>query len=368
LPAGALLLDNWTLQCAGSLLEQGLTGRSASELVLTTDGRRFRYLRRSEDIVNVRSLFQALDSVVFGQTLVVDQDSAGTWADVTAFLPLLKRGVILAHPFQPIRAHWVPARERFVTELCVCPAMRALHRRNVARYAASGETADAFFAQLIWGGAGMMARAHAMGIPYLAHPLRDAWFQRVGRLFGPPSAQQRLQAFATEKRVQVLKRADQTGFLARLSLPPVAALAVQEATSLDDVVPVALQLRREYAPLREWLGEFQAAMDAGQPADLLAREKVLQSVGRNIESMCSAFPVGDTTLQIGTSWLKMSLKTGDPINTLRNQFGVRAMINRLLLAPAGREVVRKLAGLCGEKRSRRGLDFEREFLRESSRP
>jgi hypothetical protein len=199
-------------------------------------------------------------------------------------------------------------------------------------------------------------------MPYLAHPMREAWFRSVGRLFGPPSAQQRLRDFVGEQRVQVLKRADKTGFLARLSLPPIAAIAVQEASTLPQVIKIARQLRAEYAPLRMWLGEFQRAMESGNPKDFLNQEKVLQSVARHIEATSSAFPIGDTTVQIGTSWLKMTFKAGDPINSVRNRFGVRAMLNRLVLAPAGRPIVRKLVRLCGEERSKIGVNFEREFL------
>lgn len=361
-----LLIDSWTLQSAGTLLNHGQTGGDASELVLSDDRKRFKYARRSEDVVNARSLFQALDSLVFAETVCVDQDSAVTWADVEDFIPLVKGGVIVARPFQPIREQWLPARERFVEELCICAPMRKLHRQNVARYKKSRENVDRFFSQLIWGGAGMLARAHALGIPYLSHPLRDSWFQNVGRLFGSASAQQRLREFVGEQRVHVLKRTDHTGFLARLNLPPITVLAIQEAQSLSQVVAIAQQLRAEYAPLRRWLGEFQRALDASDTREILAHEKILQSVARHIDATCSAFPVGETTLQIGTSWVKATLKSGDPINSLRNQFGVRAMLNRLVLAPTGREAVRKLARLCGEKNSKVGINFEREFLLASS--
>jgi len=356
-----LLIDNWTLQCAGTLLHRGMTGGGASELMLSADRKRFKYASRSEDLVNARSLFQILDSIVFAEALCVDQDSAVTWADVSDFLPLVKEHVIVTRPFQSIRDQWLPARERFIEELCVCPSMRKLHQRNVALFKKTQQNVDRFFSQLIWGGAGMLARAHALGIPYLSHPLRDSWFRSVGRLFGPASAQQRLQEFVGEQRVQVLKRTDRTGFLARLSLPPIAAIAVQEATSLAQVITIARQLRREYAPLRRWLVEFQKAMDASDTKEVLRNEKILQSVARHIDATCSAFPVGDTTLQIGTSWLKVTLKSGDPINSLRNQFGVRAVLNRLVLAPAGRDVVRKLTRLCGEQNSKAGVAFEREL-------
>lgn len=363
--ASDLLFDNWTLQCAGAVLSRGLNGGEASELVLAEDRTHFSYARRSEDVVNVRSLFQTLDSIVFADRLRVDQDGAFTWADVPDLVRLQEDGFIVPRAFQAIREQWLPARNRFVEELCVGKEMRALHARNVQQYRLTQQNEDPFFGQLVWGGAGMLARAHVMGLPYLAHPLRESWFRRVDCLFGPSTAQERLRQFVGAERVRVLQRTDATGFLARINLPPVATLAALEASDLAGVLTVAQQLRTEYAPLRKWLGEFQAAMEADDTSDLLAKEKVLQSVGRHIAACCSAFPLGDTTLQIGTSWLKTTLKAGDPINSVRNQFGARAMLNRLILAPAGRDVLRKLARFCGEEHSARGLEFQRAFMLET---
>jgi hypothetical protein len=212
----------------------------------------------------------------------------------------------------------------------------------------------------------MLARAHVLNLPYVAHPLRESWFTRVDALFGQRSAQTRLREFVTEQRIKVLNRVDTGGYLVRLNLPPVAALVVQEAHTSADLMRVALQLRAEYNALRKWLGEFQQALDAEDTKDILKREKLLQSVAHHIDACCSAFPVGDTTIQIGLSWLKVAAKGGSPGNSLLNQFGVRAMLNRLILAPTGKSVLRKLCKLFGEEHSRLGINFERDYLAKDS--
>ena len=265
-------------------------------------------------------------------------------------------------PFQQIRHEWQPARERFIEELCVCPEMRELHARNVSQFAATRENQDPYFSQLIWGGAGMLARAHVLNLPYVAHPLRESWFNRVDALFGQQSAQKRLHGFVTEQRVKVLNRVDSGGYLVRLNLPPVAAVVVQEARHSTDLLRVALQLRSEYGVLRRWLGEFQQALDTEDTNEILDREKLLQSVARQIDACCSALPAGDTTIQIGLSWLKVTARGDSPVNTILNRFGVRAMLNRLVLAPTGKALLPKLCKLFGEENSHIGIKFERDYL------
>jgi hypothetical protein len=296
------------------------------------------------------------------QLVSVDSGQPHTWLQFNALRSLHADGLVTPKPFQDIAQDWKPIRQSFIEALCVCPAMRLKHEENERVFRETRQSKDRYFGQLIWGGAGMLARAHAIGIPYSAHPVREAWFNRVDSLFGQRSADRRFDAFITEQRVKVLNRIDSGGYLARLNLPPVAALAIQEATSPADLLTVALQLRSEYTPLREWLREFQSSLDAGSTADLLAREKILQSVARNIDAHCSAFPVGDTTIQIGLSWLKATFKAGDPINRGQNLIGVRASMNRLVLAPAGAKSIRKLAKLFGEETSQLGINLEKALL------
>jgi hypothetical protein len=128
-----------------------------------------------------------------------------------------------------------------------------------------------------------------------------------------------------------------------------------------------LQLRADFAPLRRWLAEFQQALDSDDNRSVSEREKLLHSVARHIDASCSASPSGDTTIQISLGFLKVTAQVGSPVNSLLNRIGVRAMLNRLVLAPTGNAVLPKLRKLFGEEHSRIGADFERDYLAEASK-
>lgn len=358
-----LLIDNWTLQCVGDLLAEGLYDEEASELVIAADLSRHSYRNVSRDVMNVRCLFQVLNQLVFNDQILVDDQSKHTWMDSSELLPLHANGTVIPKPFQDLKDQWLPARNAFVEMLCVSPSMSALHRRNVERWKTQRENEDRFFSQLIWGGAGMLGRAHMLGLPYCPHPTREAWFKRVDNLFGQHSALQRFESFIQQEQVKVYKRIDHSGYLANLSLPPIAALAIQEASDATDLIQIGLQLREAYAPLRKWLREFQEAIDNCDTEDQLKRQKLLDSVARHIASKYKSSPTGKTTVNVSLMFLGLSQNIGNPINTLQNRFGVRAAMSQLILAPAGREVVQKLAKLFGEQNSPLAFKLEQSLVR-----
>jgi hypothetical protein len=48
-------------------------------------------------------------------------------------------------------------------------------------------------------------------------------------------------------------------------------------------------------------------------------------------------------------------------------FGVRAELNRLILAPAGRKSLKKFLRMLGEENTSRGLAFQKAMLHRSSK-
>ena len=207
-----------------------------------------------------------------------------------------------------------------------------------------------------------MARANYFGIPYLPYPLRERLFVRASLLPGPASAHEQLQGFVSGERMKLFKRMDASGYFARLNLPPAAVRIVQESGSPKDMLKVAVQLRGEFRKLRGWLGEFQRALDTEDVREIAARRKVFESVVKNVDAVTKLSPDGETSLQFGFNWLKVVAKSGSPVNSARNLFGVRAAMNRLILAPAGQKAFRKLLGLFGERNSSLARDLERGFM------
>lgn len=208
--------------------------------------------------------------------------------------------------------------------------------------------------QLLWGGAGMLARADYFNLPYIPHPSRARLFSRAGIIFAPPTASAKLTEFVSGERAKIYKRLGGGGVVAEIHLPPVVIQIVESSRDVADLVPTALQLRDDYKKLRLWLTKLQKAFAEENTKEILAYHKELESVARHIDSFGALTPQGDTTVQFGVSWLKVGFKGGSPLNAIRNMFGMRAELNRLILAPAGYNSIKKFTKMLGEQHTKRG--------------
>ena len=358
-----LLIDNWTLQNAGELLHGGLTGDTAHEIVFSADGQTFQYSDISKDTVSLECVCKLLHNLVFADELWIDSLYTSAWTDIPSLAFLAEERVLVPKPFTMIEEQWEARREAMADELCSCLQLRERHEQNKKDYAVNGRSGDEMLAQLLWGGAGLLARADFFRLPYVPHPLRARLFARARFLAGPTQASEHLRTFVDGERLKLYQRQDDGGFYSLFHLPPVMVEIVNEAGTLKELLPTALQLRRKYRQLRHWLSQFQAAIDAEDVREVMSRKKLLQSVSRNIDALALAAPAGDTTVQFGVSWLKVTMKGASPLNALQNRVGVRAQINRLVVAPPGRRSFRKLLKMLGEENSPRGIALEKDFLR-----
>ncbi len=338
------LLDNWTLQNAGEFLCDGLIAE------------------KSADVMRFEALCQVLHHVVFADVVFVDADFAESWQEFGPLITLRDAQVLATKPFKAVTEHWRSRRETMIEQLCFCPSVRRVQEENRARFKMNLEPADQLLSQLVWGGAGMLARADYFRLVYVPHPARTRLFARAPFLREPTNANTQVQVFVENQRVKLYEHADSSGFLARFTLPAVIVEIIDALSSLDELMHVALQVREKYTGLRTWLAEFQHTIDSEDIPGVLARKKTLQSIARDIDSRISLTPAGDTTLQLGISWLKLTTKIGSPLDAFRNRFGVRAQIGQLILNSPGRNTFDKLLKLLGEENSKRGLAFKQEFL------
>ena len=360
-------MDNWTLQNAGELICNGLDGDTAHDLVFSSDGAAFHYAEVSQDVIRFEALCQFLSNIVFADNLFVDGEFASTWIKYAPIKSVQEQGILAPKPFRDVSDQWLLRRETIADELCVNAALLKKHRANKRSYSAKGESSDPFLAQLLWGGAGMLARASYFGLPYVPHPSRERLFRRTRFLSGSSSAETLVKDFITTQRLKLSEQVDGSGFLARINLPAVAVIIIENSADLSDLMKTALQVRREYRHLRNWLGKFQVALDQEDTKSILSERKKLESVARHVDSYITLTPVGDTTLQFGLGWLKVATKAGSPGNALKNMFGVRAELNRLILAPAGRKSLKKFLRMLGEENTSRGLAFQKAMLHRSSK-
>lgn len=362
----SVLIDNWTLQNAGELLHRRLTGESTTELDFSSDSQALHYRPISQDLVSIDCLCQLLHHIVLADELQVDEDFAESWAEFGHLALLKARRVIRPMPFKYLEAQWEPRRESMEDLLCFCPELRERHAQNKTAYAATQQSLDPMLAQLVWGGAGMLARADYFRTLYEPHPLRQRLFLRAG-VISPPSALDQLSSFVEEEALKLCQRADRTGFFVRFRLPATIVQILDSASSLSQLIPAALELRDAYADLRLWLGKLQAALDKEDAREVLAQRKPLLSVAQYLATLSTANPAGDVSIQFGVTWLpKVTMKAGSLVNSAQNCFGVRAQITRLVLTEQGRSRFRKLLKLLGEDQTARGAALENAFAHRHS--
>jgi hypothetical protein len=360
-----LLADNWTFQNAGEFLCAGLDGDTANELVIPDTEDAFRYQEVSADGMRFEALCQILTNLVLSDELWVDGKYAETWEEFTPLVQAKNAGVVVPKAFTEMQGHWIKAREAMGDQLCVNKALLKMHRKNKRQWAKDGTTADPVLSQLIWGGAGMLARADYFDLPYAPHPMRAKMVQRA-RFMKGPDAGVRLAEFLTSERLKIYRQIGKAGFVGSIQLPPVVVEVIEASSNLSDLVTTALQLRNHYKNVRKWLGQLQRDLNKEDIKEVLAHEKRLQGISRHLDSFSAVTPPGDTTVQFGISWLKVGFKGGSPVNAVQNLFGVRAEVNRLVLAPAGHNALKKLLRMLGEQHTKRGRQFKEEMIRRSA--
>ena len=361
------LTDNWTLQDAGVLLSDGFDGDTASQITISPEDRSLRYEETSADVVRIRALLQLISDVIFSDEVWVDADFTNSWSEFSPLRPLQQALVLVATPLRDRRPEWVGRREAIEDELCVSEDIRRRHLENKASYLATGQEVDPFLSQVIWGGAGMLARADLLRVPYVPHPARARLFEQTALLRTQPAATDELRDFVDAQRLKLHSNAAGTGLVAQLVLPPIAIRVIEESSGVEEIIPAALRKREEFAELRQWIGSFQQALYAENVEEILARRKVLRSVPKNIDRLAGSTTEGDTSLQLGIGPVRFTIKPGGLINAAKNWFGVRAILNRFIVAPTGRNSVTKLLALFGHQTSTLGRRIERELLQPAVR-
>lgn len=69
----------------------------------------------------------------------------------------------------------------------------------------------------------------------------------------------------------------------------------------------------------------------------------------------------NSSLEVGIGVFKLSLGIGGPINFLKNQFGVRATLNRLIFGSSGKKELEKYVNMFDAKGTGIGYEIQHYF-------
>ena len=359
-----LIIDNWLLQDIGNSLASGLVGGNASEVVINQAEDSHYMLQIPEAGVRLEALLGLLVDIVFRDSLVVDSDFTGTWAAYTTdFAPLLDSGLVRAIPFNMREEDLSEARRYVLSKLCITSTLREEQRRNEESWAAGKGAANPYMSAVVWGTAGMVGRSHVYEAPYSGHPLRKRVIEQTILANPKRDAITETLDWVNSERLRIFESRARDGSqkTATLILPPVAMEIIEEAQDVQQLIPVAYQLRDKYAKMREWMNSVQMAIDSEDPKALGKYKKLLSAVSKDIDRAIGDADAGQVSLSIGTGWPSVSISLGT-IGNVRKRFGMRATLNNQIYSAQGEKTVKRLLRMFGEERSSVGLKAQ-DYLR-----
>jgi hypothetical protein len=362
-----VISDNWSLQNISELLVEGLDSSDFSYIIIDRKKDSYTYNKISSAIIKIEAIFDFLTDIILRDQILVDEKFTYAWKQYES--PLEEAadvGIVRAFPFLEDPEKLMEPRNEFVNRLCVTSDLKRDHEINRSGWDKSRQTKYSNLSQTLWGGAGMLARGFVYEKGYTPHPIRRRLFISAGIAMPSEDAVIQLKNIINEKRARIASACHNNDELYSLTInmPPLPIKVIQESSSVNDLISVALQLRQEYQELRNWLGYFQQALSDGSYKDILKFKKILHSISLYVDSMMGIVDPNSPTFTAGIGVLKIAFK-GQPLNAIRNQFGVRAMINNLIVSRFGNDDLKKFLSFFGHRNTTLGMRILEHFAQRS---
>lgn len=356
-----MLADNWSLQDVSRLLVDGPPTDDAETLVLTKG--RHGTAPIPAAVTAIEGLFDLLTDIVLRDQILIDRNFTYAWDEQGTYSALLRQHIVKPYAFLDYRDRFTDTRSVILDRLLVKSSLREAQAKNEESYALTRRSDDPWLGQVVWGGAGMLARASAFNIPYTPHPVRRRFFELAGMALSATSATAHLTSLIEEQRSIVrnaMRGRDRLHNL-QVSLDPIPIMVIAESSSLSDLIPTALQLRSNFAGLRSWLGAYQVELEKDDFASVKRQHRLLKSVVQYVSAEIGVSWTDRATLSAGLSAVDLSLEF-KPLNFALNRFGVRSTVNHLIFQPGGREHLNKLLRLFDHENSKTGVAVVRHFM------
>ncbi len=358
----AVIADNWSLQEISSLLKHGIDKSEGSVIVIDSKLDTHRYENVPHAALAFEALFDLLTEIVLRDEIWIDSNFSDTWEGFGILDSAVLSGVIRPFNFLGQPQELDSTRNEFVDRMCVTESLRIEHDENVHGWNLHGKSPHKYLSQTLWGGAGMLARSVVYKSGYTPHPARKRLFKQTGIVLADNNAAIKLARTIHEKRADIFAVESTVGelFSLQVTLPPLPTKIIREAKGPQDLIPIALQLREDYKDLRGWLSEYQEALNGGDFRDLNKYKGVLRSISLYVDSLHDRPDPSAPTFTMGIEAFNVSFKAS-PVNYLKNQLGVRAMINKLITTRSGSAELQKLLDFYQHRGSNIGLKVLEHF-------
>lgn len=348
-----VIADNWSLQAVSALLTTGLDPEDNPGIAPLTDPAQAPQ-PLPQAVIDIEALFDLLTDVLLRDQILVDNRFHDAWfGQGESLSELARRSIVRPHGFLDYPERLEAPRNGFLAKLLLNQTMSKEQSHNEAAWDRDRTTPHTFTSQLVWGGAGMLARAFVYATPYTPHPLRRRLFQRAGvALPSPPTALGEFKQEIAKHRDQLYPASPKDdGVLGvHVVLPALPALVLREASSLDDMFVVASQMRDQLSEVRAWLSQFQEAISAGEFKAISVERKRLATLGKDVGRALGKVPADAPTLNIGWGWFKLNFKP-DLTGWMPKFDRVQTQVSALTFAPSGHRELVKLLGFFGHQHS-----------------
>jgi len=362
--AQGVVSDNWSLHDITNLFLKGMDGSETNEIIVSDN--KHSYNPVSFASIQTEALFDFLTDLVLRDEILVDEKFEHSWA--TPNSPLLKAkefGVLRSYPFLKDSFKLVGPRERIIEHMSSTESLKIAHKENVESWGKTKKATHGLLSATMWGGAGMCARSFVSEKSYTPHPLRKRFLINSGFMLPVGDALHQTTSFLHDEKMKVSKKIYGTDLLYSLfvNMPAIPLRIIQESSSLTQFVDIALELRDDFLPLREWLKLFQHALTNDDITQIANFRKELDSVSQHVNAKVGLGSNGSpVTMEAGLGIFKIATQA-NPINRLKNQFGIRATLNKLIFGSNGKPEMKKYIDMFEQRNTAIGYELERHFTK-----
>jgi len=276
-----------TLLDVNALLENGLEDRFDQEIVIEDDNHRLKNI--SYGAVQIESLISLLINIVLRDILIVD---VKWYEEMDHFMHI--NHLIIPESFE--HNDFGEIRNYALNQLAITESLKSLKDSKP-----SDEDSEKKYMALIFGGsAGYLARSSICKAPYVGHPLRERIIRKSSILNPRTPRNVDVTNYVLKElqsgRTKLFQRITPEGnsAYASFNLPPIIIELIRESNSAEDLIRNAVQMRDDFEGLRNWLKEYQLAIDDEDPRNLISKKKLLDSRAKS----SAVFP-GNTQLRTG---------------------------------------------------------------------
>ncbi|MGD2117921.1 MAG: hypothetical protein PVG66_06165 [Chromatiales bacterium] len=177
----SVISDNWSLQNISELLLDGMDDTESHYIEADRRNDSYEYKSIPSAVIQTEALFDFITDIILRDQIIVEEEFTNAWNHHGNPLDrAVDAGVIRSYPFLLDFEKLTEPTNEFVNRLCATTELKKDHEENRVGWAKNRQTPNRYLSQILWGGAGMLARGFVYEKGYTPHPVRKRLFIDAG--------------------------------------------------------------------------------------------------------------------------------------------------------------------------------------------